>query len=93
VLDAQVGWSMPRLRACYATPLQSQTPFAGTVSFKIVPGANGRAALSQLSPDPGPEGLAAVAGCVSQVAATWRMTPARGASTTAATIELAFQTR
>jgi hypothetical protein len=92
VLDAQIGWSMPRLRACYATPLQSQTSFAGTVTFQLVPGANGRATLSQLSPPAGNEGLGAVAGCVSQVAATWRMTPARGANATTATIELGFKT-
>jgi hypothetical protein len=93
VLDAQIGWSMPRLRACYATPLQSQATFAGTVSFRLLPGTNGRAMLSQLSPNVGGEGLNVVAGCVSQVVASWRMTPGRGASTTTATIELVFQTR
>jgi hypothetical protein len=93
VLDAQIRWSMAPLRACYATRLQSQASFAGRVSFKLEPGASGRAVLSGLSPSEGDEGLAAVAGCVARVAADWRLTPAPGALSTTATVELDFQAR
>jgi hypothetical protein len=93
VIDTQLAWSTPRLRACYELPLQSQPAFSGTVSFKLVPGENGRATLSQLSPDAGDDGMASVARCVANVVADWRMTPAAGAPATTAAITVEFRTR
>ncbi|HUH04406.1 MAG TPA: hypothetical protein VML75_20565 [Kofleriaceae bacterium] len=91
VIDTQVAWSTPRLRACYELPLQSQPSFAGSVSFTLAPGDDGRATLSQLSPEAGDDGMASVAGCVAEVVANWRMTPVPGASATTATIAIEFR--
>lgn len=93
MLDTQLAWSTPRLRACYELPLQTQASFSGTVSFKLIAGADGRATLSELSPDAGDVGMASVARCVAKVVADWRMFPVAGASETTAAIAIEFRTR
>lgn len=93
VLDAQLAWTTPRLRACHAIVAQQGEPADGVVSFQLVPGADGRAEVSGLAPEAAEAGVGAVARCVAVVAASWHMMPAEGASETRATIELELRTR